>query len=110
DVPRLRVALHAGDVAVDQHGSSGTEVDLAFGLVDSDAVRRALRADPRARLVLVLSDDFFRATVGQRFTGLDPAGYEPLDLTTNRGRVRAWLRVPEPATIPRPGPTAGGAG
>jgi hypothetical protein len=95
DTPRLRVALHAGDVAVDQHGSSGTEVDLAFGLVDSDPVRRALRAAVHARLVLVLSDDFFRATVGQRFEGLDPEGYEPLDVTTKRGRVRAWLRAPD---------------
>jgi hypothetical protein len=100
DTPRLRVALHAGDVAVDRHGSSGTEVDHAFGLVDSDAVRRALRAAAHARLVLVLSDDFFRATVGQRFIGLDPARYEPLDVTTKRGRVRAWLRAPEPASRP----------
>jgi len=97
---RLRVALHAGDVSFDRHGSSGTEVDHAFGLVDAEPVRRTLRAADRGRLVLVLSDDFFRATVSQRFPGLDPTTYEPVDLSTKRGPVRAWLSVPGYAKPP----------
>src|SRR5689334_8813417 len=41
---RLRVALHAGEVTFDDHGSSGSDVDTAFALLDADLVRAALRA------------------------------------------------------------------
>jgi hypothetical protein len=92
--PRLRVSLHAGDVSFDANGSSGVEVDNAFALVDAEEVRVALRRADRGRLVVVLSDVFFEATVRQRYHGLDPATYRGLELATKRGRVRAWVRVP----------------
>jgi hypothetical protein len=100
--PRLRVSLHAGDVSFDANGSSGVEVDHAFALVDAEDVRRTLRLADRGRLVLVLSDAFFEATVRQRYHGLDPATYLGMRLSTKRGKAQAWVRVPGYSQPPVP--------
>jgi class 3 adenylate cyclase len=99
---RLRLALHAGEVTIDDHGSSGSDVDLAFALADAEIVRAALRASDGGHLVVVLSDPFFRATARHRYPGLDPAEFAPVQIPTKQGPVSAWLRTPGPAEPPGP--------
>ena len=41
---RLRMALHAGEVHLDEHGATGASVNLAFRLLESGPVKAALAA------------------------------------------------------------------
>lgn len=94
---RLRVVVHAGEVHEDDNGFFGEDLDVAFRLLDSPTLRKALRKTS-APLVLVVSEEIFRGIVSHGY--LDEGPYEPLVRVrvANRQR-RGWVHIPAP--VPR---------
>ncbi|MBV9857576.1 MAG: hypothetical protein JOY82_24150 [Streptosporangiaceae bacterium] len=91
---RLRAVVHAGEVHQDDNGFFGEDLDVAFRLLDSRTVKKALKKTI-APLVLVISEEIFRGIVRHRYT--DEGPYEPLVRVrvANRQR-RGWIHVPSP--------------
>src|SRR5262249_23987978 len=59
---RLRMALHAGEMTFDDHGVTGSSVNLAFRLIDAKPVKDALARSPGV-LALITSSWFFEEVV-----------------------------------------------
>jgi hypothetical protein len=98
---RLRVVVHAGEVHYDVNGCFGEALDIAFRLLDAASVKKALQAadDP---LVLVVSDDIYRAVVRHGYEGIDQGAFRQLVRVQVGGqRHPGWIHVPAPATAGR---------
>ncbi|WP_407690763.1 ATP-binding protein [Saccharothrix syringae] len=110
---RLRVAVHAGEVAFDGHGTTSTAVTTAFRLLDAPAVRAAL-ADSPGLVVLVVSRWVFDEVV-RHSAVLDPATFRPVAVSVKEVRDTAWIALPDhphpadPAVLDRPAPADGDA-
>ncbi|MCN9241987.1 hypothetical protein NGF19_14500 [Streptomyces sp. RY43-2] len=92
---RLRLALHQGLAAPDEHGWSGDAVNTACRLVDAQPLRDVLSAAPSARMVFAVSDEVYRGVIGHGHRGIDPAAYLPCAFTTKHGeRIDSWITVP----------------
>jgi hypothetical protein len=105
---RIRIALHSGEVTIDEHGSSGGDVDRTFAMADSDRVRAALRAAPRARMVVVVSDTFY-LSVFCAHSDIDPTWLRRVRVESKRETIRAWVGIPglpSPPIIEDSEPTA----
>lgn len=74
---RIRAVVHAGEVNYDANGCFGEALDIAFRLLDSAHVKKALQAaaDP---LILVISGDIYRAIVRHGYDGIDQRAFHPL--------------------------------
>jgi hypothetical protein len=98
---RLRAVVHAGDVHMDDWGFYGEELDVAFRLLDSPAVKRTLREVRMSPLVLVISEEIFRTIVRHGY--LDEGKYEPLvRVRVADRRHRGWVHTPIPALYDQP--------
>lgn len=106
---RVRLALHAGEVARDGRGWVGTDLNTAFRMVDLPALRGTLAAAARAVLAVAVSEVLYEAVVRHGYPGIDPAEYAAVDFSVKELRDRRlWLRVPgyhQPPGLP----TAAGA-
>jgi len=92
---RLRAVLHAGEVHYDANGCFGEALDIAFRLLDASQVKQALQMTS-APLILVISDDIFKAVVRHGYDGIDPQAFDPFDGIQIAGhRYRGWVHVPE---------------
>lgn len=96
---RLRLAVHAGEISVDQHGLSGTDLVEACRLLDADQLRDALRHSP-VPLALAVSGTVYDGIVRHRHRGIDPATYHPVTVEVKRTRLAAWIHLPGTATPP----------
>lgn len=107
---RLRLALHQGLVARDEHGWSGDAVNTTFRLVDAQPLREVLAAAPSARMVFAVSDEVHRAVIRHGHRGIDPAAYLPCAFTTKHGEtISSWITVPgypAPPGLKAPAPAA----
>jgi hypothetical protein len=94
---RLRVVLHAGEVAHDPYGVSGKAVDDAFRLLDAPEFKAAVRENDAA-VHVIISDAFYTGVVEQGGPQNDPGAYRPLAASVRQERpARAWTRsFPEP--------------
>ncbi|MEU5697016.1 tetratricopeptide repeat protein [Actinosynnema sp. NPDC020468] len=104
---RLRVAVHAGEVALDRHGATSTAVTTAFRLLDARPVRHALAASPGV-LALVVSRWVYDEVV-RHCAVLDPATFRPVPVRVKETATTAWVALPDhpyPAdpAAPHPGP------
>lgn len=92
---RLRAVVHAGEVTYDANGCFGEALDVAFRLLDAHPVKRILNAT-LAPMVLVVSDDVYRAVVRHGYDGIDPQSYSRSLMPRVSGLVRpGWVRVVE---------------
>ncbi|MFI1865524.1 hypothetical protein [Streptomyces jumonjinensis] len=104
---RVRVALHAGDVAQDGRGWVGEALNTACRLVDLDALRTTLAAADRSGLALAVSSDWHSAVVHHDYPELPAAGFREVPFEAKEIRSHAWLYVPGYDEPPGPGaPTA----
>jgi hypothetical protein len=90
---RARVALDQGPVACDDDSWVGVPVSTAFRLVNAPVLHDVLDRADRARVVVAVSDSFFRAVVRGR---LDPSVFSETTVADDDGlaAMTAWVRVP----------------
>jgi class 3 adenylate cyclase len=97
---RLRVVIHAGEVHYDTNGSFGEALDLAFRLLDSAQVKKALRAtgDP---IALVVSEDIYNSVICHGYDGIDQRAFRPHVRVQIAGHRRTgWIHIPGEDTSP----------
>lgn len=87
---RLRLALHAGEICHDEHGVTGTALNLAFRLLEAEPLGRAL-ADSAGVLAMAVSPWFYDEVV-RHDPASAPAAYRPVHITVKRTRTAAWVR------------------
>ncbi len=93
---RLRVVVHAGEVIADEEGYFGEDLNHAFRLLDSMALRRQLAATD-APLALIVSQAIHDGIIKHHYGGLDPSSYHPVRVTAKKDqRLRAWVWTPPP--------------
>lgn len=90
---RLRMALHAGDVRFDEHGTTGAAIILASRLLDSAPLRAALAESP-GTLALVVSSSFYEEVVRQHPASA-PETYRPFPVTVKEVDTEAWISLPD---------------
>ncbi|GAA1275353.1 effector-associated domain 2-containing protein [Saccharothrix xinjiangensis] len=103
---RVRMALHAGELAYDARGQNGPGLILVHRILDAAAAKQALR-DSTATLVLIVSDWFYDAVVSQD-PATHPGDYRPVPVEVKEVRGKAWVRLVDGHPTTRP--TAGAAG
>ena len=91
---RLRVVVHAGEVHYDANGCFGEALDIAFRLLDAPHVKKALQAAPDP-LVLVISNDIYRAIVRHGYEGIDQHAFQPhVRVHIAGNRYPGWIYIP----------------
>ena len=96
---RLRAVLHAGDIHDDDWGFYGEDLDVAFRLLNSPSVKRALR-DATSPLVLVVSDVIHLGIVRHRYIDGGSCG-QSIYVRVGGRRWRGWVHFPVPACTER---------
>jgi hypothetical protein len=125
---RLRVAMHSGLTQLAANGFAGRAVVTVSRMCDSPQLKQRLAAQPRADLVLALSQSLFEDHIGHDFYDIRADAFEQLTLTVgDKFRAEAWVYTPEhppgnggtpvaesnqsdPDPAPKPAPAAGIAG
>lgn len=98
---RVRVAIHAGEIALDEYGVTGRPKVLLARLLDSRVLRDALADAPEGSPVVVLVSDRFHEDVqDQGGPGLDTMSYRQVLVHEKETEVRAWLHVPGLRELP----------
>ncbi|MFJ6672776.1 hypothetical protein ACIQMJ_16835 [Actinosynnema sp. NPDC091369] len=96
DLPvRLRTVVHAGEVHYDERGQYGELLDVSCRLLDAPRLKLALRetAEP---LVLVVSDDLYRAVVHHGYEGISPSAFAPyVNVQIGSAPRQGWVHVPD---------------
>ncbi|MFC3448799.1 hypothetical protein [Amycolatopsis speibonae] len=94
---RVRVAIHAGEVTLDEYGVTGRPKVLLARLLDSRVLRDALVEAPDGSPVVVLVSDRFHEDVqDQGGPGLDTMSYRQVLVHEKETEALAWLHVPTP--------------
>ncbi len=89
---RLRMALHAGEVRYDRHGTTAAAVNLAFRLLEADAIKAALAAD-QGVLAVITSAWFFHEVIRHN-PACDPAVYRRVQVTVKETTTTGWIHLP----------------
>lgn len=97
---RLRLALHAGEVAEDDFGIVGTDLNTTCRLVDATALREVLTAAARAYLVVAVSRTWYEAVIRHGHEHIDPSAYLPARLDVKELHDTIWINVPSLRTPP----------
>ncbi|SFH57548.1 hypothetical protein [Amycolatopsis regifaucium] len=94
---RVRVAIHAGEVTLDEYGVTGRPKVLLARLLDSRVLRDALAEAPdESPVVVLVSDRFHEDVQDQGGPGLDTMSYRQVLVQEKETEVLAWLHVPTP--------------
>ncbi|WP_460395912.1 tetratricopeptide repeat protein [Actinophytocola sediminis] len=93
---RLRVAVHAGEVVYDEHGVTGTSINLAFRLLEAAVFKRALATSP-GLLAVIVSQWFFEEVVRQSTTS-DAGRYRRVTVAHKETRTTGWVHLPDHPT------------
>lgn len=92
---RLRAAIHAGDVRLDDYGITGRPKVLLARLLDASPLRVALAEAPATATVAVLvSAAFHDDVICHGHKGIDPSLYRPVTVRVKETETTAWLLVP----------------
>jgi hypothetical protein len=101
---RLRTVVHAGEIHGDDRGFYGEAIDVAIRLLDSAAVKSALR-EATSPLVLVVSEEIYFGVVAHGYA--DGGKYCPLArVRVANKQHRGWVCIPDPGAppaLPTPG-------
>jgi hypothetical protein len=89
---RLRMALHAGEISYDQHGTTAVAVNLAFRLLEADALKAALAASPGV-LAVIASSWFFQEVIGHN-PACDTAAYRRVRVAVKETTTIGWIHLP----------------
>ncbi|MEU6148410.1 tetratricopeptide repeat protein [Actinosynnema sp. NPDC047251] len=89
---RLRMAVHAGEVAYDEHGVTAAAVNLTFRLLEAPRFKTALAESP-GELALITSNWFFDEVV--RHSAVDPATFRRISVQVKETSTTGWVGVPD---------------
>jgi class 3 adenylate cyclase len=89
---RLRIALHAGEMRLDDHGATGTSINLTFRLLDAQELKSALARSP-GDLALIVSAWFFDEVV-RNTPASAPDAYHEVHVSVKETDASAWILVP----------------
>lgn len=92
---RLRAVVHAGEIHEDRKGFYGDALDTAFRLLESRAVKMALKTAPSTPVILVVSEEIYSGIVQQGYVDSSRYGPSVRVLVGDRHR-RGRLCVPVP--------------
>ncbi|TCO62225.1 hypothetical protein [Actinocrispum wychmicini] len=90
---RLRMAVHAGEVAHDDHGVTSNAVITVFRLLDAPPVKQAL-ADSSGVVALAVSRWVFDEVV-RHSAGVDAATFRPILVAVKETCDTAWVALPD---------------
>lgn len=90
---RLRMAVHAGEVAYDRHGVTAISVNLTFRLLDAKPVKDVL-AESSGVLAVITSEWFFEEVV-RHSVDVDPATYRPVQVVVKETAAVGWICRPD---------------
>jgi hypothetical protein len=91
---RVRISIGHGVVMRGALGFVGQVVVTTCRLLDAEAARGALKANPRADLVLILSDRLYEDVVRQLHTSsYRPESFTRLEVPTKEGAEVAWMWI-----------------
>ena len=90
---RLRMALHAGEVSYDDHGVTGTAINLAFRLVDAGPLKDALAGSPGV-LALIASPWFYHEVI-RNSPDARPETYRPVQVAVKETTEVGWICLPD---------------
>jgi tetratricopeptide (TPR) repeat protein len=90
---RMRMALHAGEVRYDEHGVTAASVNLAFRLLEADALKAALARSPGV-LAVITSSWFFEEVV-RHGGAVAAAGYRPVKVAVKETTAVGWICLPD---------------
>ncbi|MFG1639770.1 hypothetical protein ACGFMK_05745 [Amycolatopsis sp. NPDC049252] len=90
---RLRMALHAGEVAQGSHGSISPAVSFTFRILEAPEAKAAQK-EAKADLALIASELIYRDVVDHD-PAADPVSYRriPVKVKTGERPAWAWLRL-----------------
>jgi hypothetical protein len=89
---RLRLALHAGEVYMDDHGFTGDALNYAFRLLDAPAAKDALKTADGDLLVIV-SEQLYQGVV-RHDPAARPADFRSIECQLKETTAVAWIRLP----------------
>ncbi|GAA2974688.1 hypothetical protein [Actinokineospora diospyrosa] len=90
---RLRLAVHAGEVATDRHGMTSTSLTTAFRLLDAPPLKEALAGSPGV-LAMIVSGTVFDEVV-RHSAVLDTADFRAAEIAVKEVRETAWITLPD---------------
>ncbi|MEU7741150.1 hypothetical protein [Nonomuraea sp. NPDC049158] len=91
---RIRISIGHGVVKRGAMGFVGQVVVTTCRLLDAKAARLALKVNPRADLVLILTDRLYEDVVRQRHTSYRPESFIRLEVPTKERTEIAWMWIP----------------
>jgi tetratricopeptide (TPR) repeat protein len=97
---RLRVALHAGEIAYDDHGATGPAINRTFRLLEAQQLKDALAESPGV-LALITSAWFFDEVV-RSSTAVDATTFRPVRVAVKETATVGWISLPDHPYPPRP--------
>ncbi len=90
---RLRMALHAGEVAYDDQGATGPAINQTFRLIEAPQLKIALAESP-GTLALITSSWFFDEVV-RSSTLVDAATFRPVQVAVKETVTVGWISLPD---------------
>jgi class 3 adenylate cyclase len=100
---RLRMALHAGEVELDDSGSTGAAIMLAFRLLSAQPLKDAL-ARSTGVLALITSDWFYNEVV-RHSSVTEPTSFRTVVVSVKETTTTAWISLPGQTVPPKPFPS-----
>ncbi|GAB3881641.1 hypothetical protein GCM10027612_11030 [Microbispora bryophytorum subsp. camponoti] len=91
---RIRISIGHGVVKRGAMGFVGQVVVTTCRLLDAKAARTALKVNPRANLVLILTDRLYEDVVRQLHTSYRPESFTRLEVPTKERVEIAWMWIP----------------
>lgn len=92
-VCQTRLAIHTGEVHEDGKGYVGSDVNHAFRLVDSEALRDALSTSER-RCAVMVSDVLYQSIVRHGYGEIDANAFHRTVVHVKDVVATAWMSVP----------------
>ncbi|GAA4063423.1 effector-associated domain 2-containing protein [Actinomadura miaoliensis] len=92
---RLRVALHAGPLTMDDNGMVGVTVNHAARLLDAPSFKAAF-TESAADLGILASDEFYREVIKEGLGAIDPTEFRRIEIRLKETYADGWLCIREP--------------
>lgn len=91
---RLRMAVHAGYVDLDEHGASGSAVIHLFRLLEAPALKAEFALDG-GDFALIVSEYLFKEVVQHGPGLIEPTAFREIPVEVKETHDRGWIWLPD---------------